>query len=1444
MVQQKGKGDPENESELEEEAQQSFQIVRPLEVNNFVLEIKNTKSFKNTNAAREITYQAKLKHPIDNLLLNDLGPNLQALFQTILDELKQDYGNEGVARIYINHPNLQRAIIIPPTYLGDLEIENILEHIDTVLYSAGEIPADEALDINVACVQLLKGNGRKPLLNLDTDIKKKRCFVRIVNSDNSCLPRSIVVGLAKLKLDENPGSVYLSKQYDRVRNSRINIQKREAEELRKNVGIPEDRAGLLTDIPLYEDYLQVSISVISSQIGNRKVYNGSEKYNRKIFLYHSNDHSKNGHFDTITKINAVMCTQYYCNACGKGFKSRTSHKCKDWCNICGRENCQLKEDHICPDCNASCRSYDCFEAHKRKRKGRGKYKDVNLQSFCEQYWKCPDCGLNLKREDRDISSHECGEMKCHTCHQYYIGNDHKCYMRAFTAETKTSKLIFYDFECQQVEGVHKPNFLVAQTVCDMCESHTVDSESICYNCGHRCQICGVFNKKEQQFEREPCNGCAKRQLIFSGPNTANDFCEWLVHERNTNATAIAHNARSYDAYFIYDYLMKNSIVPEPTIFSGSKIMYMKIGRGLNIRLLDSLNFLPMPLAKLPKSFGLEEKKKGFFPHFFNTPEHENKIFTSLPDKKYYDPDTMSPERRAEFLEWYELHKNYPFDFQKEMKEYCESDVNILLNACCKFKQLLREETAICETINDPHEMLMKTIKTHAVDPFAFLTIASVCLGIFRSKFLTETWAVLTEEEIKAHPTCRHDWKCQCKWLEGRKLNGDSDLEILYKEMWVPKSTLKIVKEKFVKSAIGLIPPHGYAGKENHSKESMEWIFTLEKKYKDNGIDISIQHARNGGEKIVPYKGKNQVIKYQLDGFFQIGEVKYACEYYGCNWHGCKTCFKHDREIILNNKKSLGQRYRETKLKEKRLRELGYVVITKWSCEWAQEKKEQSLKDFVTSLNIQDPINIRDCYFGGRTNALILHKIFKDGDDEKGYYVDFTSLYPDVLKYQRYPVGHPTKIINNFKQVESKICNGMCEYVHCNGFHYVLPYFGIIKATFLPPTNLIHPVLPLKCNQKLKFPLCYRCATHEEKNECICSDEERSFTHTYCTPEVEVALNAGYEIIQIHEVLHWEETEMYDIISKQGGLFTNYINTFLKLKQQANGFPLHIDTCEKQDDYVKRYFEHEGIQLNKNCMKKNPGLRSLSKLALNSFYGKFGQRTNMKKTKFITDIGVLFNYLTDPTKEVTDFHIMSEDIIELEFQHAQDFEPVSLNTNVVIAAFCTSWARLKLWFVMQKLGKRVLYHDTDSIIFSAKKNEYVPQLGEYLGDLTNELSCKELSCKVDKCEGHWIKEFISCGPKNYTYKLNTGEVVCKVRGFSLNHKASKIINFESMKKALYAWKNNENHQLVTITTEVLRNKHKPRVYTRTVKKHYGVVYDKRRVFEDMTTVPYGYRSSCL
>ena len=50
-------------------------------------------------------------------------------------------------------------------------------------------------------------------------------------------------------------------------------------------------------------------------------------------------------------------------------------------------------------------------------------------------------------------------------------------------------------------------------------------------------------------------------------------------------------------------------------------MYCHVSSSLNIRLLDSLNFLNMLLSQLPKSFGLVEMNKGYFPHLYNTQEN-------------------------------------------------------------------------------------------------------------------------------------------------------------------------------------------------------------------------------------------------------------------------------------------------------------------------------------------------------------------------------------------------------------------------------------------------------------------------------------------------------------------------------------------------------------------------------------------------------------------------------------------------------------------------------------------------------------------------------------------------------------------------------------------------------------------------------------------------------
>ena len=93
-----------------------------------------------------------------------------------------------------------------------------------------------------------------------------------------------------------------------------------------------------------------------------------------------------------------------------------------------------------------------------------------------------------------------------------------------------------------------------------------------------------------------------------------------------------------------------------------------------------------------------------------------------------------------------------------------------------------------------------------------------------------------------------------------------------------------------------------------------------------------------------------------------------------------------------------------------------------------------------------------------------------------------------------------------------------------------------------------------------------------------------------------AIEKGYEILKIHEVWH------FPVHTDE--LFKEYVNTFLKIKQEASGYPKDCVTDEQKQRYIDEYYEHEGIRLDPEKIEYNPGLRSLAKLMLNSLWGMY------------------------------------------------------------------------------------------------------------------------------------------------------------------------------------------------------------------------------------------------
>jgi hypothetical protein len=299
---------------------------------------------------------------------------------------------------------------------------------------------------------------------------------------------------------------------------------------------------------------------------------------------------------------------------------------------------------------------------------------------------------------------------------------------------------------------------------------------------------------------------------------------------------------------------------------------------------------------------------------------------------------------------------------------------------------------------------------------------------------------------------------------------------------------------------------------------------------------------------------------------------------------------------------------------------------------------------------------------------------------------------------------------------------------------------------------------------------------------------------------------------------------------------------LKLKQEKSGWPAWVKNEADSERYITDYEKHMGIKLDAKEIEMNAGLRAIAKLFLNSFWGKFGQRENMHQKMYV-DPQKFFEMYHDSQITILDWDMISDGdddeqsaTMLIQFKMADGFSKPLKNVNVVLAAFVTAHARLRLYKLLEELQDRVLYFDTDSVFYTSKPGQKNLPVGDYLGDLTDELA--------EYGEGSYITEFVSAGPKNYSYKVFSTKdqkihQVIKVKGHPLNYTALKHVIAQTMKRMVKAFVKSGNHDEVVVVSPSIQRVDHHKVVTRLVRKSYRVVYDKRVVKSDFTTVPYGY-----
>lgn len=229
-------------------------------------------------------------------------------------------------------------------------------------------------------------------------------------------------------------------------------------------------------------------------------------------------------------------------------------------------------------------------------------------------------------------------------------------------------------------------------------------------------------------------------------------------------------------------------------------------------------------------------------------------------------------------------------------------------------------------------------------------------------------------------------------------------------------------------------------------------------------------------------------------------------------------------------------------------------------------------------------------------------------------------------------------------------------------------------------------------------------------------------------------------------------------------------------------------------------------------------------------GKFAQRSNLGQRKYVTDSAEMIKLMMDDSKVLTDFCLVNEDVILVEFENQENFTPDSLSTNVAIAAFTCCWGRLMLFDLLTSVDPaRLIYFDTDAIVFKSGPKDKNPQLGPYLGDLT------------DETEPHFIKKFCSLGPKSYAIQLSDGKEIIKFKGVTLNYQNSNKITFDSMKKMVFSEKTGGESETIQLVNpcRITRDHKSVRLFDRVEIKKCSLVFSKRILLRNLDSVPFGY-----
>ncbi|KAK3926345.1 putative DNA polymerase [Frankliniella fusca] len=597
---------------------------------------------------------------------------MMGLFDSLLQRQREAVSAKDDDRVIVeieNAENVDNPLWFSMRRADQINGRVVLDKLARVLNSNQAFMAQGQLKVSYIHIPTPEAGGRRTnrVANETTEqwIERKTGSKGSIyspeNNDNMCLTRCVSVLMAHGGMSKDA--------FKRFKKPNSVIQRDIARKLCENAHIDPDQPCGLDEVRKLQDSLpDYRLCVFTDKDGKECVFKGPYGAGRKnlCLLLHSN------HFYAILYPCAAFDRRLICDRCVVFYNHRGDHRCEGACWRCFAQGHHDGPLRRCGDCGHQFAGDECFNTHKT----------VNIphtdRTKCQTFKFCQGCekSYSVMRGHR----HVCGFVYCSYC-KNNVAENHLCYMQPWAEREKKNNwkyiTVYYDIETTQhtpVEGKadtyeHIPNLLVSQAVCEEC-AHIPHNDYF-------------------------CTVCQTRQRIFHSMDDPNlnvigQFFDYLQSfGPKTKILLVAHNSRSFDGVFMVQEVVNRKLKCEITL-QGAKILCMEVG---NWKFIDSLMFLPMPLSAMPKSFGLTELKKGYWPFMANKPEYYT-YEGPLLDKHFYCISSMKQKAAADFSAWHDEQtaSGFVFNFRRELIEYCISDVTILRQACHAFRSLF-EQTA-------------------------------------------------------------------------------------------------------------------------------------------------------------------------------------------------------------------------------------------------------------------------------------------------------------------------------------------------------------------------------------------------------------------------------------------------------------------------------------------------------------------------------------------------------------------------------------------------------------------------------------------------------------------------------------------------------------------------------------------------------------------------------